>query len=482
MKRKLFTSTFVFLLCFTMINTTLAQSPELIKYQAVLRDASGNVVANTAKTVIVEILQGSSSGTSVYQETHSITTTAQGVINLNIGGGTVNSGTFSSINWSTNSYWAKLTVDGTEITNGQLLSVPYALSIKGITSNPVNGNIGIGTSNPAFKLQVEGVIHADNSGGVCIRLGDDANLNDINIDNTLGVYGVQDGTQGHIKLGSNGPTISGKSGYLGLGVTSPVSLLDIYGTGSRENITLKSNAADFGPEIRLISTAASGHQWRMVSGASASNSFGAGSFELWDQTAGASRFGITADGKVGIGTTAPTAKLDVTGTVRIADGSQANGRILGCDANGTASWIAMSGVTPAVMATLSGTGNNITSLTGTYTGTTITLPPGKWSVQISILAIEGAGALACWIRSGLSTSSSSFVNTDVIGPTLASGYKASGAFGMINGTIIINNTSGVNKTYYYWTQTPAVYSGTFNLSNFGTSLCSENAIVAYPMN
>lgn len=408
MKKNLFTSTFVFLLCFTMINTTLAQSPELIKYQAVLRDASGNVVANAAKTVVVYILQGSSSGTSVYQETHSVTTTAQGVINLNIGGGTVNSGTFSTINWSTNSYWVKLTVDAVEITNGQLLSVPYSLSVKGITRDP-------------------------------------------------------------------------STGYLGVGVTSPASLLDLYGTGSRENITLKSNNATFGPELRLTSTATNGHEWRVVSGSS-SNTYGAGSFELWDHTAGQSRFGITSDGKVGIGNTAPTAKLDVAGTVRIADGSQANGRILSCDANGTGTWVAMSGVTPAVTANYSMAVNNITSLTGAYTGTTLTLPPGKWSVQISIVAGEGDGACACWVRTGLSTSNSTFVNTDAVGTSLASGYKASGAYGMIIGTVIINNTSGSNKTYYYWTGQPIVYSGNYNLPSFGTGLWGENSIVAYPMN
>ena len=412
MKKNLFTSTFVFLLCFTMINTTLAQSPELIKYQAVLRDASGNVVANAAKTVVVYILQGSSSGTSVYQETHSVTTTAQGVINLNIGGGTVNSGTFSSINWSTNSYWAKLTVDAVEITNGQLLSVPYSLSVKGITRDP-------------------------------------------------------------------------STGYLGVGVTSPASLLDLYGTGSRENITLKSNNATFGPELRLTSTATNGHEWRVVSGSS-SNTYGAGSFELWDHTAGQSRFGITSDGKVGIGNTAPTAKLDVAGTVRIADGSQANGRVLSCDANGIGTWVTNSGATPAVMATLSNEHNNITSLTGAYTGTTITLPPGKWSVQISIIASEGGSSpLECWIRTGLSTSTSTFVNADVVGPSLASGYKASGAYAMIIGTIILNNTSGANKTYYYWASVPA-FSGNqgdyYNLLDFGTSFWGENAIVAYPMN
>jgi len=84
------------LLAIFIVNVSLAQAPEKFKYQAVLRDASGNIIANTAVTVVIDILQGSAVGTSVYQETQNVTTTAQGVINLDLGGGTVNSGVFAT--------------------------------------------------------------------------------------------------------------------------------------------------------------------------------------------------------------------------------------------------------------------------------------------------------------------------------------------------------------------------------------------------
>ncbi len=41
---------------------------------------------------------------------------------------------------------------------------------------------------------------------------------------------------------------------------------------------------------------------------------------------------------VGIGVTNPAAKLDVAGNIKIADGTQAYGRILTSDSNGVASW------------------------------------------------------------------------------------------------------------------------------------------------
>lgn len=43
-------------------------------------------------------------------------------------------------------------------------------------------------------------------------------------------------------------------------------------------------------------------------------------------------------GRVGIGVAAPAAKLDVAGTLRFADGTQAAGKVLTSDASGNASW------------------------------------------------------------------------------------------------------------------------------------------------
>jgi hypothetical protein len=66
--------------------------------------------------------------------------------------------------------------------------------------------------------------------------GDDAALYDINVVNTIGIYGVQDSTIGSIKLGSGGGTISGKSGFIGINTITPSCALDINAntlTGAR---------------------------------------------------------------------------------------------------------------------------------------------------------------------------------------------------------------------------------------------------------
>lgn len=45
-----------------------------------------------------------------------------------------------------------------------------------------------------------------------------------------------------------------------------------------------------------------------------------------------------AAGRVGIGTATPAAKLDVAGTMKLADGTQGAGKVLSSDAAGNASW------------------------------------------------------------------------------------------------------------------------------------------------
>jgi len=102
-----------------------AQSPQEINYQAVLRDASGNIKANQSVVIQIGIIQGTIDGTEVFSETHNSTSTDFGVINLKIG--SISKGIFSEIDWSNSPYYLKVTVDGIELGTNELISVPYAL-------------------------------------------------------------------------------------------------------------------------------------------------------------------------------------------------------------------------------------------------------------------------------------------------------------------------------------------------------------------
>ncbi|OFX42031.1 MAG: hypothetical protein A2W95_14825 [Bacteroidetes bacterium GWA2_40_14] len=116
--------------------SAIAQSPEKMSYQAVIRNSSDQLVANQPVGMQISIIQGSATGSVVYAETQTPTSNANGLISIEIGGGTVVSGTFSSIDWTNGPYFIKTETDPTGGTGytitgtTQLLSVPYALYAK----------------------------------------------------------------------------------------------------------------------------------------------------------------------------------------------------------------------------------------------------------------------------------------------------------------------------------------------------------------
>ncbi|GAB4198679.1 MAG: hypothetical protein Fur0023_00160 [Bacteroidia bacterium] len=108
--------------------------PEILSYQGIARDASGNILANQPIGIQLIIHQGSAGGTPVFTAAHSVITNSLGLFTLEIG--SVNSLTFQSIDWSQGPYFLEVQIDPTGGTNyvsigtQQLLSVPYALYAK----------------------------------------------------------------------------------------------------------------------------------------------------------------------------------------------------------------------------------------------------------------------------------------------------------------------------------------------------------------
>jgi hypothetical protein len=130
----------------------VAQAPQRMSYQAVIRNAEGTLLTSSSIGVKVSLLQGSETGTAVYEETFTGTTNENGLLTLELGGGTPVSGSFAAINWSTGIYYVKTETDPTGGTSysitavGQLLSVPYAFyssnsSVQGKTSIILTGDV-----------------------------------------------------------------------------------------------------------------------------------------------------------------------------------------------------------------------------------------------------------------------------------------------------------------------------------------------------
>ena len=277
---------FLFLLFLCVTHLGMAQNNfSGFNYQAVVRNASGDPVANQSVGVRVLISEGAGLW---YSETHALATDAYGQISLVMGEGTPQSfsliPTFQDIDWGsgeTLQYF--IYVDATGGTNYQYLgggafkAVPYALHA--MTSadqdttwtrvgddlyNANPGNVGVGTDNPSSLLQV----------------GD-----------------YNDTTSTDLKVVTGG------------------------GNLHRSAVKLRHYSDAFGFDL-LSDDAAERFQLNTV-----------------DDGVATPRLTVRrSDGKVGIGTTNPSATMDILGDLRIADGTEGVGKVLTSDENGHASW------------------------------------------------------------------------------------------------------------------------------------------------
>ena len=229
----------IILLAHLLINTSIfAQAPQKMSYQAVIRNTSGALVTSASVGMKISILQGTATGTVAYSETQIASTNANGLVSLEIGAGTVVTGTFAGINWANGPYFIKTQTDPTGGTNytisssSQLMSVPYALFSANGTPGPQGpqGPIGLtGLTGPAGATGPQGLI------GLTGAIGPQG---PIGLTGAVGATGAQGpiGSQGPIGLtGLTGPAgATGSQGPIGLtGLTGPAGA-----TGSQGPIGL----------------------------------------------------------------------------------------------------------------------------------------------------------------------------------------------------------------------------------------------------
>jgi hypothetical protein len=107
--------------------------PQAINYQAVARDATGNILANHTIGVKINIREASAFGPVEYSERHTVTTNQFGLFTLKVGRGTPITGTFGSVVWTDADQWMQVEMDPNGGTNyflmgsSELISVPFAL-------------------------------------------------------------------------------------------------------------------------------------------------------------------------------------------------------------------------------------------------------------------------------------------------------------------------------------------------------------------
>ncbi len=129
MKKTLLLVAFIFF----SVASLLAQGvPAGMKYQAVARDADGNVLGLKKVGLEIRLYAGGPAGDLVFEETHQVTTNVLGLFDVTIGQGVAKRNTLEEVNWSQYEVWMEIGIDedGGEqfktISTTKLLTVPYA--------------------------------------------------------------------------------------------------------------------------------------------------------------------------------------------------------------------------------------------------------------------------------------------------------------------------------------------------------------------
>jgi len=130
MRKKYFLSTYLLLFSTLFL---VAQPPQKMSFQSVIRDGNNNLVVNRTIGIKISIIKTFPNGIAVYEETHQGTTNGNGLLTLEIGTGTPTPGSsFSSIEWENGDYFLKSEIDlqgGNQYTligTQQLITVPYS--------------------------------------------------------------------------------------------------------------------------------------------------------------------------------------------------------------------------------------------------------------------------------------------------------------------------------------------------------------------
>lgn len=273
----------IILICIGFFTTAIlfAQAPAAFKYQAVARDGSGAVMANKTVSFRMSIIEGTVTGDIVYSEKHNAVTNEFGLVNLEIGNGTVLTGNISGINWGVDVHFLRIEMDpdgGSSFQlmgTSQLLSVPYALHAKTVeTGDNWGGQSALtdatlsGNGTGLFPL---GLARQGASTGQMLKWN-----------GTTWFPANDNGSNWSI----NGSSLYYMGGNVGIGKANPTALLQVL-TDDKMAFAADNNS----------STAA-----------------------LWAGNSG----------------TGPAAQLK--GKIKIVDGSEGLGKVLTSDANGLGTW------------------------------------------------------------------------------------------------------------------------------------------------
>ena len=188
-----------------------------------------------------------------------------------------------------------------------------------------SGFVGIGTTTPANKLQVGSGTGLD-SGAVSAFYGANTSGGRISVGASDASKQIQlgtDATAGYVTTLSNQPIALRPNnvaamtlltnGNVGIGITSPTSLLHVKGSGTAK-LTVESTSTDGSASLKLLEPTNNGIDMTY----NGAGGIGGGQLEIKNNSTQAVLMTVDRSGVVGIGTTAPpTAKLEVNGAAKV---------------------------------------------------------------------------------------------------------------------------------------------------------------------
>lgn len=119
--------------------STLTFAQQGINYKALIKDSTGDIIANTSVIIQFRIQTGTQTMNLLYEETHTTSTDNSGIAIVNIGQGTVSSGSgnFESINWENGNRFLNVQIDTgnglIDLGTTEFMAVPYALSASNVS-------------------------------------------------------------------------------------------------------------------------------------------------------------------------------------------------------------------------------------------------------------------------------------------------------------------------------------------------------------
>jgi hypothetical protein len=176
-----------------------------------------------------------------------------------------------------------------------------------------SGNVGIGTSSPGLNLSVQGLYGQPTTSGVQtvgIFRAQDSSSNialDMGVIQYLGswIQSINKANSAVLTLALNP-----NGGNVGIGTVSPDVRLHISGS---DGIKIQATGNSDTPSLTIINNT-NQYGWARFSGGLQGNGKGYAAISCWNASTIGEVVRISGDGNVGIGTTSPSAKLDVIGS------------------------------------------------------------------------------------------------------------------------------------------------------------------------